>query len=449
MAPVEQNQPPTPNNPPPPADMPADIVTADDGVGEIAAPPQTAPLPSQQEAPDDKLEMRFATDDRRAAIYANASAKRKAETQAFSGDMNDPDLLFGVDADTSTMSPLMREAHEKRMENLRNLAGQPEQQEQQEQPAQQRPAIDVRPPLNGIDPARLNEMVPVIVDGREMLVPLSDTLRSYQTQAAADARLAQAKALLEQARSFQQQAVQPPPQTESRQEAPSERRSEHTSRQLPDNAVDLAEKIQMGSPEEVIAAVQQLAESASRRESGLDETTRVLTALEDIKARDAVEAIARDNPELAADMRFQALTASFIEQEQIRDLHAAGYTVDQVKGALAHPNGLALMHKYARSQRMNGVRAVDKLLTAAHQQAVQWRGGSPAQQQTNRQPAAPAHTSPAIREQRKDTLQAQPLARRMSPQASASSQPPRSQEQSRQAGFDQIRAARHLPPQAR
>ena len=447
MVTVEQNQPTTPNSPaPPPADMPADPVTVDTSAGEIIAPAPAAPAAAQPEAPDDKLEMRFAQDDRRAAIYANASAKRKAEMQAFSGDMNDPDLLFGVDADTSTMSPLMREAHDKRMENLRNPAGQPG---EQEQPAQQRPATDVRPPLNGIDPAKLQEMVPVIVDGREMLVPVSDTIRSYQTQAAADARLAQAKAILEQARNIQQQAAQPPQQTEFRQEAHSERSNAPTSRQLPDNAAELAEKIQMGSPEEVIAALQQLTDSASRRESGLDDTTRVLSVLEDQKARETVDMFAQANPELTTDPLFQTITASFIEQEQLRDLHAAGYTVDQVKTALAKPNGLAELHRYARAQRFPGVRGVDKLLTAAHQQAVQWRTGAPAQQQTTRQIAAPAHTSPATREQRKEMLQSQPLARRMSPQATAAQQQPRSQEASRQAGFDQIRAARKLPAQQR
>lgn len=440
MVPVEQNQPTTPNNPPP-ADIPADAVTIDDGAGEIIAPAQATPAAQQDEAPE-KIEMRFAPDDRRAAIYASASAKRKAETQAFSGDMNDPDLLFGVDADTSTMSPLMREAHDKRMENLRNLAGQPE------QPAQQRPAADVRPPLNGIAPERLAEMVPVIVDGREMLVPVSDTIRSYQTQAAADARLAQAKAILDQARSYQQQQ-QPPAQTEFRQEAPSERSNAHTSRQLPENAAELVEKIQMGSPDEAIAALQQLADSASRRESGLDDTTRVLSVLEDQKAREAVESFAQANPDLVTDQLFQTVTASFIEQEQLRDLHAAGYTVDQVKNALTRPNGLAELHKYARAQRFTGVRSVDKLLTSAHQQAVQWRGGAPAQQQTNRQPGVPVYTSPATREQRKEMLQSQPLARRMSPQAASAQPQPRSQEASRQAGFDQIRAARGLPSQKR
>jgi len=440
MVPVEQNQPTTPNNPPP-ADIPADAVTIDDGAGEIIAPAQATPAAQQDEAPE-KIEMRFAPDDRRAAIYASASAKRKAETQAFSGDMNDPDLLFGVDADTSTMSPLMREAHDKRMENLRNLAGQPE------QPAQQRPAADVRPPLNGIAPERLAEMVPVIVDGREMLVPVSDTIRSYQTQAAADARLAQAKAILDQARSYQQQQ-QPPAQTEFRQEAFSDRSNAHTSRQLPENAAELVEKIQMGSPDEAIAALQQLADSASRRESGLDDTTRVLSVLEDQKAREAVESFAQANPDLVTDQLFQTVTASFIEQEQLRDLHAAGYTVDQVKNALTRPNGLAELHKYARAQRFTGVRSVDKLLTSAHQQAVQWRGGAPAQQQTNRQPGVPAHTSPATREQRKEMLQSQPLARRMSPQAASAQPQPRSQEASRQAGFDQIRAARGLPSQKR
>lgn len=440
MVPVEQNQPTTPNNPPP-ADIPADAVTIDDGAGEIIAPAQATPAAQQDEAPE-KIEMRFAPDDRRAAIYASASAKRKAETQAFSGDMNDPDLLFGVDADTSTMSPLMREAHDKRMENLRNLAGQPE------QPAQQRPAADVRPPLNGIAPERLAEMVPVIVDGREMLVPVSDTIRSYQTQAAADARLAQAKAILDQARSYQQQQ-QPPAQTEFRQEAFSDRSNAHTSRQLPENAAELVEKIQMGSPDEAIAALQQLADSASRRESGLDDTTRVLSVLEDQKAREAVESFAQANPDLVTDQLFQTVTASFIEQEQLRDLHAAGYTVDQVKNALTRPNGLAELHKYARAQRFTGVRSVDKLLTSAHQQAVQWRGGAPAQQQTNRQPGVPVYTSPATREQRKEMLQSQPLARRMSPQAASAQPQPRSQEASRQAGFDQIRAARGLPSQKR
>jgi hypothetical protein len=290
---------------------------------------------------------------------------------------------------------------------------------------------------------------PVIVDGREMLVPVSDTIRSYQTQAAADARLAQAKAILEQARNIQQQAAQPPQQTEFRQEAHSERSNAPTSRQLPDNAAELAEKIQMGSPEEVIAALQQLTDSASRRESGLDDTTRVLSVLEDQKARETVDTFAQANPELTTDPLFQTITASFIEQEQLRDLHAAGYTVDQVKTALAKPNGLAELHRYARAQRFPGVRGVDKLLTAAHQQAVQWRTGAPAQQQTTRQIAAPAHTSPATREQRKEMLQSQPLARRMSPQATAAQQQPRSQEASRQAGFDQIRAARGLPSQKR
>ncbi len=426
-------------------DLPVDTTTFDDGGNQppVYEAPQQASQPQEQGEERNEPAPQW-KDEKRGEIFARAREKRLAETEPFSGDPNDPNALYGATADQSDMGELEQEALRRRQDHLAQI-GQPQQGQPQQQAYQGKP-------LNGIDPSLLQATVPIIVDGQEHHVNVEDALREFQINRAADRRLEQAKALLQQTQEFQRvnQANQPRSpaeynepsgQDDSASDDTFDEGPSYTSRK-PANVKELVEKIQLGTPDEAAEALEEFVSSAVNREPAVDETTRVLTALEDHNARQAVVAFAEQNPQLAANPMLQAEATKQIYRGMAEDLLRAGYSMDQLRQAAPTPQQLTQLHKQARINGVRGVRRVSDLISVGYQGAITELRGL-VEQVAPRQAQNPA-PSMGQRQQRKESLQPQPVARRLSPGMTPQSQP-RSQEQSRTQAVARIRQARGQP----
>lgn len=402
-------------------------------ITESAPAPQPAARTVQEDAAD-RADPPQWKDDKRSEIFNRARERRLQTTEPFSGDPNDPDALYGSQTDQSDLGELEQEALRRRQEHLQgftNQAGQP------------------RKSLNGLDPQFLSQTVPIVVDGQQREVSMEDLVRNFQIDQAAQRRLEQAKALLQQTQQFQQMQAQPARgaeydeptgQDDSDSDAGDYDDDGYTSRR-PANAQELVEKIQLGTPEEATQALEDFISQAVNREAPVDETTRVLTALEDANSRQAVLQFAQTNPQIQHPV-VQAETTREVQRHMALDLIKAGYTVDQLRELAPSAQHLTNLHKMARVNRMQGVRSVTELMNAGYHGALsnlQQLVGQTAPQQGQYQGA-----SMQQRQQRKDSLQSQPVARRLSPSLNAPSQQ-RTLEQSRAAAVSRIRQSRGQP----
>jgi hypothetical protein len=423
-------------------DLAPDGPTYEDG--NIPSPaPEAPPAPrSNQDNGEERAEPQPWKDDKRNEIFSRAREKRLEETQPFSGDPNDPAALYGSEADQSDLGELEKEALRRRQEHLGQVA-QPGQQPQQGQTK----------PLNGIDPQFLAQGVPIIVDGQQREVPIEELVRNYQIDQAATKRLEQAKALLAQTQEFQRYQQPQPGYDNTGYDEPSgqddsagyrdnEQGADYTGRS-PVNVKDLVEKIQLGTPDEAAQALEEFVSSAVNRAPAVDETTRVLTALEDHNAKQAVLSFAEKNPQIATNPTVQAEATRQIHRAMAEDLLRAGYSMDQLRQAAPSPESLTQLHKQARVQGLRGVRQVSELVSAGYQGALQ--NLRSIVEQTAPQNAQP-NQAPGMqqRQQRKESLQPQPVARRLSPSMSAS-QPAKTQDQSRFTAVQKMRQARGQP----
>lgn len=422
-------------------DLPIEATTHDDGgnTAQTFAPAQQPQQPQQGQQDDEpRGEPVQWKDTKREEIFARAKEKRAAETQPFSGDPNDPAALYGAQADQNELGELEQEALRRRQEHLGQIA----------QPAQQ----PQRKPLNGLDPELLARHVPIIVDGQQIEVPFEELVRNYQIDQAATKRLEQAKQLLAQTQEFQR-VHQPAPGAPAGYEEPTEQDDltnsqddsdggpRYTSRN-PANVKDLVEKIQLGTPEEAANALEEFVSSAVNRSAPVDETTRVLSALEDANAKQAITAFAEQNPQIATNPILQQEATKEIHRNMAIDLINAGYTVDQLRQMAPSPQQLTQLHKQARINRVRGVRSVSDLVNAGYHGALT----NLRQLVDTTAPRTAPNQAPSMqqRQQRKESLQPQPVARRLStgnvPTAQA-----RSQEQSRSAAVQRMRQARGQP----
>lgn len=429
--PPEQNQLPTPDL----ADFEARATTADDGGNTAPVTFEQPAAPAAEPPKEERGEPQQWKDDKRGEIFARAREKRAAETTPFSGDANDPDALYGSDVNQDDMGELELEALRRRKEHLREVAG---------QPPQQQP----RKPLNGLDPQLLSKPVPVIVDGQQQEVSMEDLIRDYQINRAADRRLEMAKALLQQTQEFQRTRPTPGLDDENGEQSGQDlstddqddfdRELGHTSRR-PGNVKDLVEKIQLGSPDEAAQALEDFISSAVNREAPVDETTRVQMALEDINTKQAVAKFAQANPQIANNQLLTMEATKVIHRGMAEDLLAAGYSMEQLRQLAPSPQHLTQLHKNARVNGVRGVRPVSDLISAGYHGAIN-NLRALVEQTTGAQPQNRA-VNMEQRQQRKEGLQPQPVARRLSPSLSGA-EAPKTQDQSRQAAFARIRQAR-------
>lgn len=426
------NQPLTPDLPP------EGPVFEDGNVGQGA--PQFEQPPAArtvQEDAADRAEPKQWSDNKRSEIFNRARERRLEQTEPFSGDPNDPDALYGSNTDQSDLGELEQEALRRRQEAQGQFTAQPQQRQQQR-------------PLNGLDPALLQQTVPVIIDGQQQAITVEDALREYQINRAADRRLEQAKAILAQTQEFQRLNARPAAAAEYEEPTGQDDSSSdgadygddgYTSRRT-GNAKDLVEKIQLGTPEEAQQALEDFISQAVNREAPVDETTRVLTALEDANSKQAVLQFAQANPQINNPV-VQTEATRQIQRHMALDLIQAGYTVEQLRELAPSAKHLTNLHKQARIQRLNGIRRVEDLMVAGYHDAMnELRQLVSDQPQYQQQPNQAA--SMQQRQQRKEALQSQPAARRLSPSLGAPSQQ-RTQDQSRSAAVAKMRQSRGQP----
>jgi hypothetical protein len=434
-------------------DLPVEGPTYEDGNIPTQQTPAPQPAPAPQEQDEDggePAEPKQWKDEKRLEIFARAREKRQAETTPYSGDPNDPNVLYGSTTDQDDMGELEKEALRRRQqhqqEQLQTLTGQQPQPQQSQQGK----------PLNGLDPQFLAQRVPIIVDGQEREVSTEELIRNYQIDQAAQRRLEQAKALLQQTQEFQRYQQPQPGQPDAEYNEPSEQddstrdydgyqQDAAPTRRKNANVKELVEKIQLGTPDEAAEALEEFVSSAVNRPPAVDETTRVLTALEDINAKQAVLSFAEKNPQIATNPIVQQAATRQIHQEMAADLMRAGYTKDQLLQLAPTEKHLTQLHKQARINGVRGIRQVSELVDAGYQGAMQSlreivgftapaRGAAPNQ--------APGMSQQRM--QRKESLQPQPAARRLSPSMPAQTQA-KTQDQSRAAAVARMRQARGQP----
>lgn len=425
-------------------DLPADPVTAEDGGNLATSYTPPAPQPTVQADDQEKnSETVHWKDDRRSEIFSRAREKRAEDLEPYSGDPNDVRTLYGTNADPGDLGDLEQEAlrrqQQHRQDQISQIAGQ-----------QPQPQTPQRKPLNGLDPQFLSTPVPVIVDGEQREVTVEEALREYQINRAADKRLEQAKALIRQTQEFQRQQ-QPQPgfdaaeyDEQSGQDdlISSQETDSGNNNRRPVNADELIDKIQIGSKEEAWQALDDFVSEAVNRRMPADESTRVLSAIEDHNAKQAVISFAEKNPQIATNPVVQAVATRQIHEHMREDLLRAGYTEAQLQQHAPTQAHLIALHKQARIQGVRGVRQVSDLIAAGYQGAIQnlrsivdqiAPSSAPNQAQNMQQ-----------RQQRKESLQPQPVARRLSTGITSPSQN-RTQEQSRSQAVQQMRKARGQP----
>jgi hypothetical protein len=415
-----------------------------------------SPAPRQSEEPREDKPQPW-QDDRRKEIFARAREKRLTEVTDYNDDPNGAALNYGAESDKNELGDLERQALDQQQRHLNSTYGQEPAQQQAQQPT---PAA--KKPLNGLAPELLNTPIPIKIDGQISEVPLEELLRSYQIEKATDRRLAQlaeAKSLLANTNREIQRGGQPPAEYGSASEqdfdqnpadAPLAGQHGNTS-QPPQDIAKLVEEIQLGSPEVAAQALQRFVTSvaASQERPAPVDPMSEFDALQDRQSIRAVQNFMEANPQIGTNPAIQFEATREIHRGMAEDLINAGYTVEDLSQIAPDTKALSALHKKARIANMPGVRPVDQLLAAGYQAAVgNLRGAlmpsQPQQAAQQQKPQNPA-VSLANRQERKDRLQNQPAARRLSPGFSSGQAQARSVDQARADAVANMRKLRGQP----
>jgi hypothetical protein len=433
---IEANQLPTPSN-----DIPPDQITADEGGQEqpssgVELKPAVNKL--ERDESEDRSEVTTWKDDKRNEINARAREQRKQTTAPYSGAPSDPNALYGTESDKSELGALEQEALRRQQEAARqaleDVTG-----ESVPPIETQQPAPAPRKTLNDLDPNFLATPVRAIVDGEERLITVEEAIRNYQINQAADNRLVTAQALLQQAKEFQKRQSQPAEPSGYSSEEQDAGQSDAPRRNTSAvDAKDLIEKIQLGSTEEAMTALDSFIDMKVRNvaPAGVDEST-VLNVLENRNAREAITQFAAKNPEIVNDPIINDMIPKFSHREMVEDLLRTGLNMDQLREHVRSPQDLTAMHREARAKRVPGVRSVDQIMSSAYQRIQAWRTGGTPQPQPS--PANQPRVNLQDRQERKAALPNQPTSRKLAPQPGKTAA---TQDESRQGAVARMRQAR-------
>lgn len=410
----EQNQLPTPK------DIEPDTPTAEDGAGEggLDLRPAQQKLGDEPPASEEQREPQQWKDEKRAAIFAK-SRERTANYREYGGDPNDASITYGDDnAAADDMDDLEREAMERarqsRQKDIEKATGQTQPAAQQQQDGEDAPYFEQ------LDPVLLQQKVTLKIDGKPVRVTFEEALRHRQMHGAAENRLEHAKQLARQAQELVRNATPAPgsPQTtgqDQRRDNPFDAppAGRNTSAPPVDKKA-LIERIQIGTPEEALEAFDQILESARVSQQPADDTTRVLTVLEDRNSEDALKRFAEKHPEIR-DETLASLVTENVRTVMATDLINAGYSPDYLRTVITSPDDLTRFHKMQRINRVPGIRSTGDVLeialSGAKQKISELSGvlrtdqGQGQQRGTTSAPATPT------RQQRKAALPAQPAQR--------------------------------------
>jgi len=425
---AEQHQLPTPKQPP--AEIEADAPTYDTGnnVGdESNLRPAVNKIEVETTSEGETSKPEDWKDEKRNAIFARNKKSRAEQMQDFSGDPNDPDARYGK-VDQSDLGDLEREALERRKQYQREQFGQqdePPQQPQQPQqqtaaPASANPALD----LNSLPPELRNMEFNLRIDGRNEPITLDSLLRDAQISRATSKRYDLVKQMLAQVQEMHRLAQPAAGAPEARGQQPRGDNpfdgpdgGDTSHQQNRPDVKALVEKIQLGSVDEAAEALTTFLENSQRSQPQVDDTTRVLSVLEDRNAEEAIVKFAEKHPEIA-DPDLQSLMTRNLILIQGNDLENAGYDQEWLRQNIRSVDELKQFHKMLRARRVPGIRSTGECLeialNAAKQKASAWAGTPAAPAPAPRQQGTPP-SGMAARLERKAALPAQPAQRRAAP----------------------------------
>ena len=394
--------------------------------------------PQKKEEVEEAGEKEYFVDQKRADIVANAR-KAKAETSLeFTGSDSDPKVRYGTGVDESDLGPLEQEA----LARQREVRGEQRQDDQHQQQQQQRP-------LQEVDQDLLGRQVKIVFNGQEQIITVEEALRRAQKIAAADDYFVQAKDTLREVKELRHEIGRRPNQGDGQgdgQDGDDQRYDDRGERR---DTTDLklsledAEKIQMGTTEEVQAVMDRLLKTAAPAVSPVDVAQEVRNTLELERTKNEVQRYVKDYPDFA-DPYFQRTIADFTQMALRKDILDSGVTPEQFQQVLKNdPNLIKEFHRQARQRGMPGFRSPLELTKAGHAAAHKWRTGNDlpaARQQSQGQNDA---LNLQQREQRKQQLQQQPQQRRQT-QPNLPNQN-KTQDQGRSGRFEAIKKARGQP----
>lgn len=421
---------PTPSTTDPEPDVPVETVTNDTGGGQ----PENAGDKSYEvrtlsaERPVKAAGESSANPDRRSEIFAKAAERRAAQMSGeFTGDMNDPSLVNGVE----NLSPLEQQAVDQRNKYLAEVAG--------EQPPQDAPAAQPKP-LPQLEPDLAARKVLVTVDGEQHEMTVDEAVRIAQKNMAADNRLLQAKTLLDMAQKVAATTVTQP-KAQAQEEAPPAAAQTDRVEVIPGfTDEELAEQVRLetyGTEQEMIEAKKRFASKIVEAVERASDPSRVFAIIEKENTRQVLTDFATKHTEIANDPDMQSVFIRHSQRAMIDDLVRAGMDPEALRQKITNPRDVALLHEQARIRKFPGIRPIGQIAEAAYQSASAWRNGQPANQQGDPGQRQPAHQQ--VRTERKQVLIQQPTERRQTPQATARAI---SEVESRKAAVAEARRAR-------
>lgn len=156
-------------------------------------------------------------------------------------------------------------------------------------------------------------LVKVKVDGVEQEIPVADVVRSYQKDAAAQARLNEATRVLDEARRTAAAAIPP-----ARVEQP-DATNDTTATPMPESVKEFVEALFEGDTEKAVEAFGKLGLNTGRSDGATLDLEQVQAQLtpaikQQLIDDSALERFEKDNADLAADPHLVSVTNGFIQE---------------------------------------------------------------------------------------------------------------------------------------
>lgn len=371
-------------------------------------PPQEEPPAPRERAmsPGDKARMEMAARFRRPA----------EEEQPFSGDINDPEVIFG-EAARQQLEPEPGEGED--------LLG---------------------TPVGDNEPAPQPRMVTIKVNGKNIQVTEDELIERAQKVSAADSYLDEAKTLLRQAKEIKrgrsgaadddQDQIDDGGQDRDQLDQP----VRQPVAQNPERLKQVIEKIQFGDQEEAAAALGEVIAEAADQSADQRQLERLMN--NDLaRSQKSLKSFVEANPELANNEIFSAGMEATMYRLYREEIEALGVVEpDKI------PKDRATLANWHRWYRVHGaeVSQADTLLTKAKDQVLQYMKvpGQPTQQRREPSRAQPRVAVNVDRTERRASIPVQP-SRSVAPRPNTQTRPPA--EQGRSSVVSEMRRARGQP----
>lgn len=288
-----------------------------------------------------------------------------------------------------------------------------------------------------------DHLVKLTIDGQEKYVRVGDLRPDVQKYLAGDKRLAEAKTLIGELKKLQAglRNQETPSQTGNKPEAPAQQPLLDDEKLL-----KIAERIQLGEPEEARNALKELvtAASAPRSESPPFDPNSIRLTINDMNSEKALEAYAQEHPDMVNDPVVFKVMQTIGPKLLWDDLVGLdGIDEDALKEKIRTEEDLKLVHRKAESLGMP-VRNRHQLMIAAYEAANDYLSRrAPPQSRPNGSP--PNQQSMPQRVERKRTTVAPQPSQRSTPGQGQQQAQPVNELEARRAAFLQMRKGRGQP----